>query len=784
MEGLRPIYDQYRTSEYIYITKDPGYKISKVLKIFDASQQCIFKTSYAPEYNSFQVISGDTTPCFLLFLKGLVEGKILDKKYLPEVLGSVSREDCIKNVEQMIKKFTPQIMEHKESKGFTCPILDDFTSNPVMTLCGHTFDEKAIKEWLGKNKTCPECRKPVNEDSLLPNYAVKHVKEDKKPGDPIPTFSLFQKENSKLARKQIDMALECAREGEFKDAVEFYAKALQYTKNWPDYEKLALVYELMGEFEKTRLVYLYLTLYQLQDEKVARAIETLETCQKGKTAHPKMDLLLFKLYSHNKQLGKGLSVAMEAAEALSDEPEEAISLLKQAIALKPQHMPLYPALAGLQKNPREKAQTYLQVACSALDEQNYSAAKLFCGMAAKLCEGSFWDELISIKILQQQKDLPGIKEKLRSLVDAFEKSSQTAHMLKACKMLFQLEKKTEYCRKIIEAYESFKKPHKQIEWYIVWLNLLIEEKNWPQAAQVAQEALIKANEDQSISIYEKLEVVHTSWETKELEKVWSILGKSYLQRKQYAAAEKVYRKAKEKFGKFEYALATAEMVGFQGRVQESVRAYYEASAEALLDERIDHAELCVHKIKEINPRMQMLETSERMHLLTQTQIFKLSRKLHETQDNFLRFKAQTSQALEEKTLEIKKLSEDFIEIQQKLQKTNKEFIGIHKDLTEIRLDGTDRNIRIGDVEKTQNVMSKGLTQTQKALDNVRKKVDLAAKGLQDVRNKSDQTWRESGGLKGKVDLAEKRLQGIRSEVDQLCKYSARKGLHVQKSDAL
>ena len=42
---------------------------------------------------------------------------------------------------------------------------------PVLTNCGHTFDEDSINRHLEKNTQCPNCRQEVN--NLTQNYALK-----------------------------------------------------------------------------------------------------------------------------------------------------------------------------------------------------------------------------------------------------------------------------------------------------------------------------------------------------------------------------------------------------------------------------------------------------------------------------------------------------------------------------------------------------------------------------------------------------------------------------------
>jgi hypothetical protein len=50
-------------------------------------------------------------------------------------------------------------------------------ADPVMTLCGHTFDRLAVEKWLTAHNTCPLCSSKVD-NQLIPNIAVRNIIED------------------------------------------------------------------------------------------------------------------------------------------------------------------------------------------------------------------------------------------------------------------------------------------------------------------------------------------------------------------------------------------------------------------------------------------------------------------------------------------------------------------------------------------------------------------------------------------------------------------------------
>lgn len=51
-------------------------------------------------------------------------------------------------------------------------------ANPVMIIvCGHTFEERLIKDWLKKSKSCPLCKVEADETKLQKNFALSSIIE-------------------------------------------------------------------------------------------------------------------------------------------------------------------------------------------------------------------------------------------------------------------------------------------------------------------------------------------------------------------------------------------------------------------------------------------------------------------------------------------------------------------------------------------------------------------------------------------------------------------------------
>ena len=652
---LSQAYYQYRSFDHLYLFKIKGDEYF-VLKIFNVSQRCLFKKVIRREIKGFDVTLVLEKNDFLSFIEALVQQQFLPKEYFPAIPMQTTLKDCLEAVSQMIQKFKPKVFaEGREIEKFSCCITQDIFTEPVMDEHGHTFEKKAIEDWLKKKNECPLTREPIH--SLIPNLLVKQTIEEWQQRDPIPNFSLFQKENPKLAEISLQTAQLHIEEKEYDEALETYAKAFQYTKKWTDYCGVPILFEKMQKKENAILAYLYLALYQLEDGKTLEALSTLQRCEPSLATCPQVGLLLIKL---NELIcpEKASELALRLAKILSQQSsEQAIHIYQHLLTQRPDQLDLYSVLADLHKNPEEKAHILFIGACHAIRAGDYKTAEKLSQEATARSEDSFIDQLIVLDLITKQKGSFAMQEKLLSIAETFEKKGLFEQMLRAYKMLYQIRKTPEYCQKIIAAYEKLQKPKQQTIWYIEILSLFIERKDWPKANEIAQEALKRVNNEQSVSIYEKLEVVYTHWNGHELEDLWSKLGKAYETNGQIIAAEITYRKLVEKFHGFDQAIALAKILSQQGKIRDSVQIYYQASMEALLEESLERITLSLKEIKTIDPHMEQLDVNQRIHLLTQSHILNLSRELQSANQKIAALEQREGQRAEAKARKLAALNQ-------------------------------------------------------------------------------------------------------------------------------
>ena len=295
MISLNPLYYQYRSFDHLYVLKAKSPD-SLAVKVFDVAKKCLHKQVIplqALEATSIEQLFKKTDIPSLV--ETLVQQQLLPREHFPIEQMQITSETCAEALDHAIEQFKPKVfIEPREMQQFSCPITLEIFREPVIDEHGHTFEKEAIEEYLKSKNNCPINRQPIR--SLTPNRAVQQAVEEWQRQDPIPCFSLFQKENLRLASSNLQMAREYEKECEYVEAINSYAKAFQYTKNWPDYVGLPSLFEKMGEVEKATLAYLYLALYQLKEGKTTEALQTLETSQKGKPPFVQIDLILIQLY--------------------------------------------------------------------------------------------------------------------------------------------------------------------------------------------------------------------------------------------------------------------------------------------------------------------------------------------------------------------------------------------------------------------------------------------------------------------------------------------------------
>jgi tetratricopeptide (TPR) repeat protein len=624
------IYSQCRTFNHVYLFKSKSDQ-SLTLKIFDQAQKKLIKiTAPAANLLAWSKIENAKTLLSLFIQQSLIP---------PDFIPSAPVIDPIHELQQLIVHAKSKVsVETDNMKKFICPITLEVFEDPVIDEHGHTFERSTIEHARQRNNNqCPISREPIA--SLTPNRGIKDAIEEWKKQDPIPTFTLFKRNNPLLFGKNLETAQLCIEQQEYQEALESYAKAFLYTNDWSNYLELPKLFEKISSPEKATLAYLYLALYQLQDGKVSEALQTLEYCKKITPLSQQIDKILIQIYHANKQTDQAIKLALHSARNLAlTNPQEAIRLYKQVLNLDPCQWTVYRHLSVLLQNPQEKAHILLKGVCHALDSKEYKTAKELSKEAEKNYEDSFIDRLIDIEFLSQQT--PSLlKGKLLALAQMYEKKNLIAPMVKVYKRLTHLDYDPTYYQKILLHTTN---AANKTRWTLAWLSAAIKNKDWQSAQSVAQTALKTTQEP--IPILCQLETVYTQWHDHELNNLWSQLGSAYLRTGQIDLAERTYRKAYEKFQTLEHALSLGETLLRQDKKEESMQVYYDASVLALLSENLESLDLCLGNIRQNDPILACFASAQKIHVVTQSQIIKLSAELKQTKEELEQLKKQINPA--------------------------------------------------------------------------------------------------------------------------------------------
>jgi len=79
------------------------------------------------------------------------------------------------NQNQTAPTTNPQL---EACEDLICPITLEVMQVPLVSKkCGHSFEQKAINEWLDSRDYCPKCHVPLGKDDLIINYSLKNAIE-------------------------------------------------------------------------------------------------------------------------------------------------------------------------------------------------------------------------------------------------------------------------------------------------------------------------------------------------------------------------------------------------------------------------------------------------------------------------------------------------------------------------------------------------------------------------------------------------------------------------------
>ncbi len=212
-------------------------------------------------------------------------------KYDPEKINPQTFIERIRKVLETLKQGISN--GNVNLKKITCPILADTPRNPVVTNCGHIYEEAKLAQWRTEKEItpCTICREPIT--TAFPVHDLRALIEDWQKEEPILTLSQFKANNPKRAANYLKIAKSCSDEEE---ALGLYAMAFWFTNRSEDYAAVPEFYQQLNQPAKAALSYLHLALYQLQEDKVEEAIQTLEYCKQISPELLKIDGIIIGLH--------------------------------------------------------------------------------------------------------------------------------------------------------------------------------------------------------------------------------------------------------------------------------------------------------------------------------------------------------------------------------------------------------------------------------------------------------------------------------------------------------
>ena len=380
---MKATFYQYRNFKWIYLFTVKNADVVS-LKIFDIAQHQLFKCNIPAD--TFNATLQKDRPNMALITKDLPTAYRIETAD-----GNTVFQSCYRQLVEHISEYSAELFA---GKVFVDPISKDALKSPVIDAMGHTFERKNIEQWVqkktklcplarhvielplvknhlvakimndvrdGKTAPIPQYKEPVVDEhgythekatietlmkgkkciqiagrkveKIFPNYIIKDVvKIDTT--RVIPTFSAFKEDDPKRAKRWLEKAFHYARSKRYSYALECYANAFKYTKNWRYYAPIVAFFEKVEKKDKSALAQLYLARYQLDAGDTKEAINTLKSYKDRSVSFPFLDVcpILISLY------------------LFTNRPQQAVDLLMQFLAKKSYNNTLSPYNDILEKN--------------------------------------------------------------------------------------------------------------------------------------------------------------------------------------------------------------------------------------------------------------------------------------------------------------------------------------------------------------------------------------------------------------------------------------------------
>jgi hypothetical protein len=168
-----------------------------------------------------------------------------------------------------IENLKLQVLNQSHNLRITCPITHEVMKDPVKSRCGHVYERTAIKS----GDSCITCNSKI--DNITPDTSTFSLIEELKK-DFVPTLDHFQATNLKTAQLCLILAKGSMDQGKHTQALSFLKKVFIHAKSSTlVYANVPKLYDRLGDLDNALIARLYLSLYQLRDDKPRKAIESL-----------------------------------------------------------------------------------------------------------------------------------------------------------------------------------------------------------------------------------------------------------------------------------------------------------------------------------------------------------------------------------------------------------------------------------------------------------------------------------------------------------------------------
>ena len=185
------------------------------------------------------------------------------------ILNHTLKTNLENRILEIIERLKITTLNRSQNLRITCPITHQIMEDPCMLNCRHVYERVAIES----HHFCITCNSKI--DGITPDHETLQLINVMKQ-DFVPNLEHFQASRPKTALLHLALARSFMDQKNYTQALSYFNKAFSHTNSTALYSEIPTIYDdLLGDPDKALIARLYLSLYQLREGSLLKAIVTL-----------------------------------------------------------------------------------------------------------------------------------------------------------------------------------------------------------------------------------------------------------------------------------------------------------------------------------------------------------------------------------------------------------------------------------------------------------------------------------------------------------------------------